>query len=153
MRVPLASLALLCLTACSSGYKNETLKLELKPPSGSSVDSETPDSVAFTGGLEIISVPAVLPKVGDVPLNDLADRALAGAKRTMPGKIISASPGDLGGARAARFEWKSDDERGLLYVLPRSNRFIVVRFVGKGSDYGQRESKVERALGTLKLTD
>ena len=71
---------------------------------------------------------------------------------------ISAARGgrarrDLGGQAAARFEYKSDTERGLLYVLPRAQRYLLVRFVSPGSSYGQKEAQVERALGTLRIHD
>lgn len=141
----------LAVAGCSSGYKSESLGVELKPPPGFSVDEETPNSVSFTGGLEIVSTDWKAPGLDEGPLENLAEAALENSKRTMPGKILSSRKGDLGGVKTARFEYKSDSERGLLYVLPRADRTVVIRFVSSGSSYGQKETQVERALGTLEL--
>lgn len=143
---------LLLMAGCSGPWKSDELGVQMELPRGYDKPTVSNGVADFGGGLKIVRVEKPLPEIGSIPHDEILKLSLAavpGVDATTP---TSRREGSIGGAKVLRFDLKDGSSRGLAYVLPRGNSYLVLYASPTQSDAQQRLDRIERAFGTMKVS-
>jgi hypothetical protein len=153
MRAWIAVMAALVLAGCKSDeVKSEAHKLSWKPPRGVTLNTDTPERLSFTGGVEIydlIGTPAPLGEEGQ--LDALLLTALAAAKVEPLQTRISGRLGDIPAGKVARWVMSGGGTRALHYYLPLKGRALLISMTAGEAAFGAKESQLDLSLSSLKI--
>ena len=154
LQVPLVIAGLLTLAGCSRGYESDLLGLRFEPPASMKLQREEagPPPVAFfSSGLELRSIPGKPPSVAESHLRQTLEELRSSSGVSLPGELVSARAGTLPAGTVARYELETENARTLVYVVPASDRYVLLTLTAPDSEYGRLQNQFERSLSTLTL--